>query len=287
MILNSNVNSSKKKQGSDKLFIDYHTHHERCGHARGQLRAYIEQAIKLDLDQIGLSDHMPIIHIPKERIYSGSGMELKELDGYVQEALDLKQEYKRDITVKVGLEADYIKGYEEKIEQLLSPYPFDYIIGSVHFLGEWDLSDSRQMEGWSKQPIDDIFTAYYLAVQGAATSGLYDIIGHFDVIKKFGHRSQTEMQIIISETLNLIKQNDMVMEVNTSGLYKEIKEVFPAPSIIEQAVALGIPFTLGSDAHKPEHVHIGLQQGRELLQKFGVKQIATFDQRKKLMVPLN
>ena len=268
------------------MFIDYHTHNERCGHAEGQLREYVEQAIKIGIDQLGLSDHMPVIHLPKEKIPSGTAMELHQLEEYVQEALDLKKEYKGQIEIKVGLEADYIEGYEEEIEKLLSPYPFDYIIGSAHFLGEWDHSDSRQMEGWQKKPTGEIFTEYYRAIQGAAKSGLYDIIGHFDVIKKHGHVAKGDLSPIITETLQVIKKQDMAMEVNTSGLFKIVKEVFPAPSIIQQALALGIPFTLGSDAHKPKYVHVGVEEGRKILKEYGATQIATFDERKRIMVDL-
>ncbi|GBF10628.1 histidinol-phosphatase HisJ [Tepidibacillus sp. HK-1] len=268
------------------MFVDYHTHHERCGHATGVLRDYVEQAIKVGLQQIGLSDHMPIIHLPKEKIYPGSAMELDELEEYVKEVLDLKAEYQNQIEIKLGLEGDYIEGYEEQIEKLLSPYPFDYIIGSVHFLGEWDHSDSRQMEGWRKKPISEIFAEYYQAVQRAAKSGLYDIVGHFDVIKKHGHAPEKDISPIIDETLQVIKASGMAMEVNTSGLFKVVKEVFPAPSIIQKAVDLEIPFTLGSDAHLPEHVHVGVEEGRKLLKEFGVQQIATFTERQRIMVSL-
>jgi len=269
-----------------RVFIDYHTHNERCGHAIGQLREYIEQGIKLGLDQLGLSDHMPVIHLPKEKIPSGTAMELHQLEEYVKEALDLKKKYQGQIEIKVGLEADYIEGYEEQIERLLSPYPFDYIIGSAHFLGEWDHSDSRQMEGWQKKSVDEIFAEYYAAIQGLAISGLYDIVGHFDVIKKHGHVPSTKLIPVVEQTLQVIKEQDIAMEVNTSGQYKVVKEIYPAPFIIEKAVALGIPFTLGSDAHKPEDVHEGVQVGRNVLQQFHVTEIATFDQRKRIMVNL-
>ncbi len=266
------------------MFIDYHTHHERCGHASGTLRDYIEQAIKKGLNQIGLSDHMPVIHVPREKLLPGLGMKREELEAYVEEALALKNEYKQEIEVKVGLEADYIEGYEKEIEKLLSPYPFDYIIGSVHFLGEWDLSDSRQMYGWKEKPIDIIFEEYYSALQQAVKSGLYDIVGHLDVVKRHGHQPMNSMDSLILQTLQTIKDCDMVMEINTSGLYKVIKEVFPAPHIIDKAVALDIPFTFGSDAHKPEHVHLGINEGIDLLKKHGIREIATFENRERLMV---
>lgn len=266
------------------MLIDYHTHHKRCGHAVGELRQYIEQAIRIGVNEIGLSDHMPIIHLSKEKILPGMAMELNELEKYVQEALDLKKVYKNDINIKVGLEADYIKGYEDRIVDLLEPYPFDYLIGSVHFLGEWDFSDSRHMYGWQQRDIDEIYTEYFLTVQSLAKSGIYDIIGHFDVIKKYGHRPKNDMTEIIGTTLDVIKQSDMAMEINTSGLNKVVEEIYPASNIVEKAVQKEIPFTLGSDAHKPESVHERLDVGRKLLQQLGVNKLATFDQRKRFMV---
>ena len=269
-----------------EMLIDYHTHHERCGHATGKLREYIEQAIKIGLHEFGVSDHMPVIHMERGKVLAGTAMELHQLEEYVEEALRYKQEYKNEINIKVGLEADYIDGYEEKIEQLLAPYPFDYLIGSVHFLGEWDFSDSRQMEGWKKKPIDDIFNEYYQTVQKAAKSGIYDIVGHFDGIKRFGHIPTQDISGLIDQTLATIKEADMAMEVNTSGLFKVVKEIFPAPAILQRAISLNIPITLGSDAHKPEHVYVGIEEGLKILRELGLKKVATFENRGRKMVEI-
>ena len=266
------------------MFIDYHTHHERCGHAVGQLREYVEQAIEKGIDQLGLSDHMPIIHVPKGRLLPGLAMDLSELENYMHEALSLQKEYKKDIAIKVGLEADYIAGFEEAIKKLLSPYPFDYILGSVHFLGEWDLSDSRNMDPWKGRPLLEIYQDYFEAIQGAAKSGIYDIIGHFDVIKKYGFRPTEDISSIISDTLKVIKEQNVTIELNASGRKTIAQEIYPAPQIIAEAIGLEIPFTLGSDAHRPEDIHSGLKEGRELLRKLGVEQLATFDKRRRIMV---
>ncbi|MGD9677647.1 MAG: histidinol-phosphatase HisJ [Vulcanibacillus sp.] len=268
------------------MLIDYHTHHERCGHATGVLREYVEYAIKLKLDEIGLSDHMPIIHIPKHRCLPGLAMELNELENYVQEVLDLKHEYRKDIVIRLGLEADYIEGYEDKISDLLKPYPFDYLIGSVHFLGEWDISDSRQMSNWQGKSIDKVFTDYYEALQGAAKSGLYDIIGHFDVIKKHGHIPKNDLTLVVDKTLMTLKEQNLTMEINPSGLSRIHNDIYPTVKIIERAIEYGIPFTLGSDAHEPEHVHKNIDKAREILENYGIKEIVTFNKRKRSMVPL-
>ncbi len=269
------------------MLIDYHTHHERCGHATGTLREYVEKAIILKLDEIGLSDHMPIIHLSKDKCLPGLAMELNELELYVREVLDLKAEYKNDIVVKLGLEADYIEGYETKIGELLNPYPFDYLIGSVHFLGEWDISDSRQMLNWQKRSVEDIYEDYYRALQGAAKSGLYDIIGHFDVVKKHGHFPKKDVMPLVVKTLRSIKENNMALEINTSGLARIHADTYPSFNIIRQAIELKIPFTLGSDAHRPCDVHKNIDIGREFLLKNEVHEIATFNKRERVMVVLN
>lgn len=114
------------------MLIDYHTHNERCGHAEGCLREYVEMAIKYGLSEIGLSDHMPVIHIPRENLLPGLGMELNELEGYVKEVLDLKVSIKRYFC-KIRIGSRLCKNFEESTEKILTSYPFDYIIGSVHF----------------------------------------------------------------------------------------------------------------------------------------------------------
>lgn len=268
------------------MLLDYHTHHERCGHATGILREYVEYAIKLKLDEIGLSDHMPIIHMSKQKCLPGLAMELNELERYVQEVLDLKHEYRKDIVVRLGLEADYIEGFEEKIIELLRPYPFDYLIGSVHFLGEWDISDSRQIANWKGKSIDKVFTDYYEAVQGAAKSGIYDIIGHFDVIKKHGHVPENDLTSLINRTLQTIKEGNLALEINPSGLNRIHKDLYPTVKIIEKAIEYGIPFTLGSDAHEPEQVHKNIDKARKILENYGIKGVATFVQRKRIIVDL-
>ncbi len=265
------------------MLIDYHTHHERCGHATGTLREYVENAIILKLDEIGLSDHMPIIHMAKDKCLPGLAMKLKELEQYVQEVLDLKSEYKNDIVIRLGLEADYIEGFEDKIDELLKPYPFDYLIGSVHFLGEWDISDSRQIVNWQKKRVEEIYKDYYKAVQGATKSGLYDIIGHFDVVKKHGYVPEGDLTSLVFETLLAVKESDTAIEINVSGLMRIHKELYPSFNIIKKAIEFGIPFTLGSDAHLPEHVHLNIDVGREFLKNNGVKEIATFVQRERVM----
>ncbi|QQZ62739.1 histidinol-phosphatase HisJ [Paenibacillus sonchi] len=270
--------------------IDYHTHHERCGHAVGTLEEYVQRGIELGLEQLGLSDHLPLIHVDPESYYPEMAMPLSELPRYVEECLNLKERYRGRIELRVGLEADYIEGYEEQIRELLSPYPWDYLIGSVHFLGEWDITDFRQTGGWEGRDVMEVYRRYYDAVQKSALSGLYDIIGHMDVIKRFGYGPQTqegkaEVRALELETLKAIAGSGIAMELNASGLTKPCAEMFPAEHVLQQALELGIPLTLGSDAHDPLKLGDGLQEARSLLWRTGFRRLAVFEGRVRTLVP--
>lgn len=230
------------------MHIDYHTHHERCGHAVGKLEEYVQRGIALGLQQLGLSDHLPLIHVNPETYYPEMAMPLAELPRYVEECLNLKERYRGKIELRVGLEADYIEGYEEQIRELLSPYPWDYLIGSVHFLGEWDITDHRQTHGWEGKDVMEVYRRYYDAVRKSALSGLYDIIGHMDVIKRFGYGPQTpegkaEVRELELDALRAIASSGIAMELNASGLSKPCAEMFPAEHVLQQALALSIPLT--------------------------------------------
>jgi histidinol-phosphatase (PHP family) len=265
------------------MFIDYHTHHVRCGHASGQLEEYVLRGIELGLQQLGLSDHMPLLHVDPATYYSGMAMPMDELPAYVEECLHLKHKYKDQIDIKVGLEGDYIEGCEADIEKIVRTYPWDYVIGSVHFLGEWDISDSRQLHGWNDKDVDDVYRQYYDAVQKAARTGFYDYIGHIDVIKRFGYYPKSDMAPLEKETLDVIRQHDMAIELNASGLRMPAKEMFPSRRMLEYCYQQNIPVTMGSDAHQPQRLGQYLQEAISLLKEIGFTELATYEKRQRIM----
>lgn len=272
------------------MHIDYHTHHARCGHAVGALEEYVLRGIEIGLDQLGLSDHMPLIHIKPHEYYPEMAMPMEELPRYVEECLTLKERYKGQIEIRVGLEGDYIEGYEEDVRKVIEAYPWDYVIGSVHFLGKWDITDYRQTHGWEGRDPITVYRRYYDAVCKAASTGLYDIMGHLDVIKRFGFtpgpEHQDEVVALEKEALAAVRRSGKAMELNASGLSKDCREMFPSRRMLEEALRLGIPLTLGSDAHQPLKLGEHLDQARELLIELGVKQVALFEGRQRDMAAL-
>ena len=266
------------------MLIDYHTHHARCGHAVGQLEDYVVSALNQGMEQIGLSDHMPLLHV-SDKDNPDSAMPMEELPRYVEEALALKEKYKGRIEVRVGLEGDYVEGYEDKIERIVNGYPWDYVIGSVHFLGTWDVTDFRQVNRWEGRRVVDVYEQYFDAIAKAAATGFYDYIGHIDAIKRFGYRPEEDVTALEDAALQAVKQHDLAFELNTAGFYAPCKEMYPSVSILERASACGIPVTYGSDAHHPDKVGQKGAEAQEMLKKAGYTHLAVFAERKREMKP--
>jgi len=264
--------------------IDYHTHHVRCGHAVGNLEDYIVSAMNQGMEQIGLSDHMPLLHVSDEE-NPDTAMSMDELPRYVEEALSLKEKYKGRIEVRVGLEGDYVEGYEEKIGEIVNGYPWDYVIGSVHFLGTWDVTDFRQVGQWEGRSVVKTYERYFDAIAKAAATGFYDYIGHIDAIKRFSPKPGEDVTALEDAALHAVKKHDLAFELNAAGYYAPCKEMYPSASILARAKALEIPVTYGSDAHHPDKVGQKGADAQTMLKNAGYTHLATFEGRKRVLKP--
>ncbi len=262
---------------------DYHMHTPLCKHATGPMEDYVERGIQLGLREIGFSDHNPL----PNGLSGNVRMEEEELDYYVERVTELQFRYRGKIDVMLGLELDYIEGLEDYLTKQLVKYPWDYVIGSIHFL------DSACRESsWPRLFNGDAHAHYarhFERVRRLARSGLCDIIAHFDVAKRTGHLPGEREAEDITRTLQEIKTADLCMEINTSGYrHSELPEPQPYPmlSTIEQALALGIPFTVNSDAHAPDQVGFKFREIETFLKNKNCRQLAKFDRQKRTMYAL-
>lgn len=262
--------------------IDYHTHHDRCGHARGSLRDVIESAIDLGLDQIGLSDHSPFFHREEDRPVPDMTMAKSEFPYYVSEMVQLREEYKGRIDVRLGVESDYIPGWADAYGRIYAGYPLDYIIGSVHYLDGLHVFSRKR---WQQEHVDaeETYASYLRLVHEAVRCRQFDILGHLDAIK--GVHEQPPY-VLWEETIRIIAESDIAVEINTSGLRKPCKAWFPSMELIERLVQRGVPLTFGSDAHAPDQLAHDWERVVETLRDLGVRELAAFQRRKRTMVPL-
>jgi histidinol-phosphatase (PHP family) len=257
---------------------DYHMHTPLCKHAAGPMEDYIERAIELGLCEVGFADHNPL---PGGRS-ANVRMSEAELDYYVERVTELRFRYRGKIDVMLGLEMDYVEGLEGYLEQQLAKYPWDYVIGSIHFLDK-DCRESSwpRNYGGDAQPL---YARYFGLMRRMAASGLCDIVAHFDVTKRSGCPPGEREAEDITRTLEEIKAADISLEINTSGYrHAELPEPQPYPSlaIAEQALKLGIPLTVNSDAHAPVQVGLKFADVETFLKQKGCRQLARFDRRKR------
>ncbi len=255
--------------------IDYHIHTKRCGHATGEMSAYVEQAITAGLPEIGFSDHLPFLH-KRDKGYT---MALEELPGYVEEVEAMRRRYPQ-IRIKLGIEADYFPGREKETEALIKRYAFDYVLGSVHFIDGWGFDIPEAKQSWKGKNVAAVYRRYFELLRESARIPFFDIIGHPDLVKKFGHRPNEALNEEIEETAHVFKASGKSVEVNTSGLRKPVREIYPAKPLLEAYRKQGVPIVFGSDAHAPEEVGKDFDRAVQLAKSVGYTEALIYENRR-------
>lgn len=259
---------------------DYHMHTPLCRHAVGEPVEYAAQAVALGLTEIGFTDHSPM---PRDD-FDDWRMRADQLDEYVEMVEHARQTYPQ-LSIKLSLEVDYLPGYEEWIKDLANRHPWDYLIGSVHYVSEsWDIDNPYKLSQWKNRDPFEVWSVYFDRLTMAASSGLFEVIGHPDLPKKFGHRPQQDCTPLYRKFLNAAKTNGTAFELNTAGLRKDCREIYPNLSFLEIAHELGVEITFGSDAHKPEEVGADFDAATKLARSVGYTHSLHFSKRNKSSV---
>jgi histidinol-phosphatase (PHP family) len=262
--------------------VDYHVHTARCGHATGARERYVERAIEAGLTELGFSDHLFMYWLPPDRRDPELGMAEWEHDFYIEDVERCRRRYASDIVIRLSTEADYIPGNEAELEAILRRFDWDYVIGGVHFLDGWGFDDARYLDGFQAWDIDALYARYFEVVGASAETGLFDTIGHADLVKKFGHRPVSDQSETYARLAARFARASVCVEVNTAGLRKPVGEIYPHPDLLRACHAAGVPTTLGSDAHAPTEVAQDLGSGITLMRKVGYTEYTKFDQRVRL-----
>ena len=255
--------------------IDLHNHTTRCNHAEGTIDEYIQRAIALGIDVYGFSEHAPMDFDEKYRL------QFEEMQAYTDDILNAKEKYKDDIDILLGYEVDWLQGH---MSNKVLNADVDYLIGSVHFIDKWSFDNPEFISGWKNKDIDEIWKAYFEATEAMAKSGLFDVVGHLDLIKIFKFMPKQDVRVLAKDVLRAIKKSNMVMEINTSGLRKPIGEMYPSRALLEEAYTLDIPITFSSDAHSVEQIGLGYDLAIALAKDIGYTKAVTFQGRYKQLI---
>jgi len=264
------------------LPADYHMHTRLCRHAVGDATDLAAHAVRLGVREIGFSEHNPM---PRDDYDDWHPLQ-QDFDAYIEQVKKARRDHPQ-LNIKIALEMDYIPGMEDWIRELAARHPWDYLIGAVHYVSAtWDLDNPTKIAEWKNRDAWEVWSEYFGRLTKAADSGFFDIIAHADLCKKFCFYPDKDCTPLFTRLLQAIAKNGLAMELNTAGLRKDCKEIYPSPKIVTLASQMGVPITFGSDAHKPEEVAMNFNEAVQLARASGYTQYCRFTQRKRESVPL-
>lgn len=255
---------------------DYHMHTPLCHHAAGEPVDYARRAVETGLTEIGFSDHSPMLRDD----FDNWRMRNDQLAEYVEKVRRAQKDFPQ-LTIRLALEVDYLPGQEEWIRDLAAREPWDYFIGSVHYVSDsWAIDDPSKLSEWKHRDSFEVWSAYFERLTWAAESGLFEIIGHTDLPKKFGHKPTQDCAPLYETFLTAARKHDCAIELNTAGLRKECREIYPSRDILQRAFEKGVAITFGSDAHAPGEVGMNFAEAIQLARSVGYTESRRFEKRR-------
>jgi len=253
--------------------IDYHIHTLLCNHAMGTMQEYINRAIAAGLSEICFLDHLTL-----NEKGSALSMTPEQVPLYYHAVRRLAEQYHDRIRVRAGLEIDFSPENSECAADIIKPYDFDVIAGSIHFLSGTDIVSRRESKN-NTMDVEEICSQYLDLLERLVESRMFDVICHIDLPKKFSGSLPERFYENIDSMLEKIRCNGMAIEINTAGFDHPVKEQYPNGYLIEACGRHGVPVTLGSDAHRPEEVGRYFDRALTLMRNFGISSISGFKRR--------
>ena len=267
------------------MLTDYHLHlrpdedgttPERY-FTEGNVARYREVASERGIEELGVAEHVHrfrrALDVWQHPFWKKWAVD--DLDEYV--------DFARSSGLRLGIEADFVPGREDRMATLLDEHDWDYVVGSVHFIrddavdmrGEWDVWRT------SGDP-DKVWRAYFETLGEAARTGMFDVLAHPDLVKVWGDRTpEGDLRRFYDRAMDGIAESDVAIEVSTAGLRKPVGEIYPARPFLEMCLEAGRPVSLSSDAHLPEQIGHEYERAVEWLGEAGVSELAVFDRRER------
>jgi len=261
--------------------IDNHIHTKLCKHAEGELFEYVEKALLKGIYEIAFTDHIPL----PDNFDLAHRMQLDEMEKYARWVEEARLAYP-EITIRFGIEADYYKGLEEYTASFLSEFEFDLVIMSVHFIRHWPEGNWVFEYNFPERSKEEIYKDYLNTVIEGIKSGLFDVLGHADMIKSAGDTLKLTNPQEVEILLHTLKTHDMSIEINTSGFRKNVEEPYPGFDWISLIKEKSISLTTGSDAHHPDQVGLQFETLYKRLRDEGIDRLVSYEKRNKVEVEL-
>jgi histidinol-phosphatase (PHP family) len=255
---------------------DYHIHTEYSD-GKAAPEEYIIAAFSSGIKEIGFSEHLNLINEKQ-----AGCMALSRVPGYISHIKSLRKTEKR-IKVRLGLEVDYFSGKENIIYEFINKLDLDYVIGSVHYLGETNVDSGP--EYYEGKNIDDLYQSYFKIVNEAVASGLFDIIAHCDLVRIYNFKPVADPEPLYRKLAKNMSEHDVAFEINTNGKNKPVGDFYPDRRFLRIFKEENVPVCVNSDSHMPSRVGQHFDDAYSLLKESGYKEMAVFNKGERLLVP--
>ena len=274
------------------MIVDYHMHlrgprvagSEPLLHTVAAVKGFVETAARRGVDEIGFTEHVYYFRQTRETWFLPYHLErcAYDLDAYCDAVLEAKRQ---GLPVKLGLEVDYVGARQDRLGELIAPYPWDFLLGSAHEVGDQAIDEEPGI--WAELSVDEVWRGYFAEIQELAQSGHVDVMAHPDLAKIYGRRPAPEVVAELHEaTAAAFAAGDVAAEISTAGLRKPVGELYPDESLLDAFHRHGVPITTASDAHLPELVGEDLGRAVGLARHAGYDTVSVFDGRVRRQEPL-
>jgi len=255
---------------------DYHIH-TTFSDGKEPPEEYVNRAIRLNMKEIGFSEHITLM--PDTQDW---GMDPERLPEYAERIISLRKK-NPNIGIRLGIELDYIPGKEKITQEIINSYPFDYIIGSVHYLG--DQTVDLGPEFYLGKDINLIYENYFNLVCEAASTGFFDIMGHPDLVRIHKYKPLDDITHLYSMMASAFEIHDVTFEINTNGRNKPLNDFYPDRKYIPLFAEHGVPVCVNSDAHFPLRIGQFFDEAYDILKRSGYSEMAVFNKRERFLIP--
>jgi len=263
------------------VIVDYHVHlrapDESLDPSVEGVERFVEVAAERGIDEVGFTEH--VYYFTQTRVLWTAPYHIRhsayDLEPYVDAIVEAKRQ---GMPVKLGLEVDYVPGREEETRDLLAPYPWDYLLGSIHFIGHSGIDSEPGLT--DEVGVEEAWRRYYEVLGLAAESKLFDSLAHPDLVRMFGPEIAWDWKAVAGSL------GGVCLEVSSGGLHKPHTKLYPNPELLEQAHDRGAGITLASDAHVPANLGRDLDQAIEHARAAGYETLTVFDRREGQQEPL-
>jgi histidinol-phosphatase (PHP family) len=290
---------------------DYHLHLHEHGagdpdgppmgeYPPGHIERYVEAALERGVTEIGFTEHLyrcvESVSVlgewwrDDERPDLAASLEAwlasertLSLHRYVEAVLDAKE---RGLPVKLGLEVDFVPGTEAAVLDLLAPIPFDYLVGSVHWVGAWNFMRDTAPEEFARRGVETAFEQYFALEAALAASGMVDVLGHADVVKRHRLVPDGSLDALYRPVVEAAARTGTAVEISSAGLRYPVGQTFPSPDFLAHFRAAGVPITLASDGHVPDEAGWGHDAVVGVARAAGYSEYLRFTTRRREPTPL-